>query len=243
MLCILHSPEHIPLYSHGDAHARAAPETSTAPPNHSPRATTGCKLFQTDLNAVKLVVHPVDLTAFYPCWFPPTDTQVGPTGANSTLLSTLRDIVTNSLRGRNSLTTPSLTRSRDEDRIRIGVGGKIGRGRDRRGALRGMATAEWAFQLPGLSALVVMTSRLSWLFSSPCHFYTWVSRFLLDRRNHPKVEKVHSHRFGYYQSQTMRSRSIHTSPHYHPQLSSRYPAFLPSHAESLFPDGAYRRHT
>jgi len=36
-------------------------------------------------------------------------------------------------------------------------------------------------------------------FSSPYHFRTWHMCFLLDRRNHIKVESVYRQLFGYYQ--------------------------------------------
>ena len=56
----------------------------------------------------------------------------------------------------------------------------------------GYVAAEWAF--PGGWPY---SPESAWhvLLSSPCRW----SHFLLDRRNHLKVEREHSHRFGCYQ--------------------------------------------
>ena len=55
----------------------------------------------------------------------------------------------------------------------------------------------------GPSELAIFTrkrlARCARPFSSSHHFCTWQIHFLLNRRNHLKIEREHSHRFGYYQ--------------------------------------------
>jgi len=70
--------------------------------------------------------------------------------------------------------------------------------RDRgRCVLPELRRAEWAFRVAIFTRKP--SARCARLFSSPHHFCTWQIHFLLNRRNHLKVEREHSHRFGYYQ--------------------------------------------
>ena len=56
--------------------------------------------------------------------------------------------------------------------------------------------AEWAFRVAVFTRKPLACCAQP--FTSPHHFCTWQIHFLLNRRNHLKVEREHSHRFGYY---------------------------------------------